>query len=407
MKKYISLLLTLSLIVSLVSCKKSEFQDDLITQTLGTTVDNYSETNISKTHETTKVTQTTSTTTTGTETESTTSNDSIPEHSKENHAATPTPKPSTSTVTQTTPTTIIVSPEVQQAPDINLVVEGINLSKQQWLDEIFEQANSFRISQGLTTFQRASAITWEAANIRAQEATVNLDRYRPNGQDCITVFNDLGHEIMIFSESIASSMENNAEGTFQYFLDYSPSRELLLSNEMKYLAIGYSSIKTQKGNTKHFIILHFYRTINIEGSYNSYTKQQWLDELFRLTNEYRAKHGKEALQKAPAVTWEVANLRADETTIKYEHDRPNGQKYYTAFTDLNTDIPNWCAENINCNHFGDSVQQVFQEWVDSPGHKANILSDNSKYLAIGYATDYYVFSNGSEDKAHFAVQIFH
>lgn len=212
---------------------------------------------------------------------------------------------------------------------------------------------------------------------------------------------------MIFSESIASSMENNAEGTFQYFLDYSPSRELLLSNEMKYLAIGYSSIKTQKGNTKHFIILHFYRTINIEGSYNSYTKQQWLDELFRLTNEYRAKHGKEALQKAPAVTWEVANLRADETTIKYEHDRPNGQKYYTAFTDLNTDIPNWCAENINCNHFGDSVQQVFQEWVDSPGHKANILSDNSKYLAIGYATDYYVFSNGSEDKAHFAVQIFH
>lgn len=85
-----------------------------------------------------------------------------------------------------------------------------------------------------------------------------------------------------------------------------------------------------------------------------------MDELFRLTNEYRVSQGLESLQKAPASTWEVADLRAQEITSSYSLTRLNGRKFDTAYTDLGYELPMWRAENINHNYFGDNVQHVFQ-----------------------------------------------
>lgn len=426
MKKYIIVVLVMSFILSCVACNQSEYLEETISGEAEVSGSAKMTTDIEASQPRTSTSSTgksTSTTEVSTETciETTISSPSDASDAtdtsdgqtttKKTQSTTPTsattPSPTTKRAEAITKATTTSGSEFEQAPVIELVIEEEPLTKQQWLDELIRLTNEFRVSQGKKPLQRASEITWMAADIRAHESTISISDIRPNGQDFYTVYNDLGHDPWTFSENIASSVENSVERTFQYFIDYQSAKDFLLNDKFNYLAVGYASTTTQKGYDKHFVVLHLYERINTNGSYNSYTKQQWLDELFRLTNEYRASQGKKPLQKAPAVTWEVANLRADETTIKYEHDRPNGQKYYTAFTDLNTDIPNWCAENINCNHFGDSVQQVFQEWVDSPGHKANILSDNSKYLAIGYATDYYVFSNGSEDKAHFAVQIFH
>jgi len=47
-----------------------------------------------------------------------------------------------------------------------------------------------------------------------------------------------------------------------------------------------------------------------------------------------------------------------------------------------------CGENIA--YCGESVSEVMELWMDSPGYKANILSKNFTHLGVGYYNGYWV-----------------
>ena len=69
---------------------------------------------------------------------------------------------------------------------------------------------------------------------------------------------------------------------------------------------------------------------------------------------------------------EVAMMRAAETTVKFDHTRPNGQLCFTACDKMR-------AENIAYGY--GTATHVMEGWMDSPGHKRNIM--NSSYQSIG------------------------
>ena len=75
----------------------------------------------------------------------------------------------------------------------------------------------------------------------------------------------------------------------------------------------------------------------------------------------------------------AAQLRANECKQSYDHTRPNGKKSKTALDDAGVSY-SWWGENINEKQ--KTVQSTMQSWMESKGHKANIL--NEKYTKVGF-----------------------
>ena len=99
-------------------------------------------------------------------------------------------------------------------------------------------------------------------------------------------------------------------------------------------------------------------------------------EVLDLVNQERAKQGLSALtMDADLMT--VAMQRAAETSIAFDHTRPTGQKCFTASAKMT-------RENIAVG--STTAQGVMEQWMNSSGHKANILSSDSVSIGIGCVT---------------------
>ena len=86
----------------------------------------------------------------------------------------------------------------------------------------------------------------------------------------------------------------------------------------------------------------------------------------------------------------VAMLRAAEIALSYSHERPNGEKSFSAYTDLGYSY-SWVAENIAAGY--QTAAEVFEGWkeadedYDGQGHRRATLSNS--YNAVGIAHVYY------------------
>ena len=97
-------------------------------------------------------------------------------------------------------------------------------------------------------------------------------------------------------------------------------------------------------------------------------------------NEQRRANGKSEL----VMNYDLqltAMKRAAESVLYFSHTRPNGTKCFTAFP--------WYPENAgeNLAKGQTSPEQVTNSWMNSAGHRANILS--SDYTAVGIGCIYY------------------
>lgn len=103
-------------------------------------------------------------------------------------------------------------------------------------------------------------------------------------------------------------------------------------------------------------------------------------EVLRLVNAEREKVGLEPLLYSDELE-EFALIRASEITEKFSHTRPNGEAWFEMLYD--SDL-NWYAigENIAAGY--ETPQQVVRAWMNSEGHRENILDPNYTHMAIGY-----------------------
>lgn len=96
-----------------------------------------------------------------------------------------------------------------------------------------------------------------------------------------------------------------------------------------------------------------------------------------LVNEEREKAGLKplTLQKKISV---AAQVRAQETEVSFSHTRPDGRNFATALTEAGVTYKG-AGENIAWGQR--TPEQVMNGWMNSAGHRANIL--NPKYTSIG------------------------
>ena len=144
------------------------------------------------------------------------------------------------------------------------------------------------------------------------------------------------------------------------------------SNSINSISIDDNKNTTTNNNNSQTNTQH-----NTDNSSQNNTKDPELVEkaqdVLNLINEERAKNGLSPL------TWSgklenAADIRAEEITQKFSHERPNDSEWWTV------DDSVMYAENLAEGY--DNPEDVLNAWMASPTHKENILDKDFKTCAI-------------------------
>lgn len=103
-------------------------------------------------------------------------------------------------------------------------------------------------------------------------------------------------------------------------------------------------------------------------------------EVLKRTNRERLAEGLWPLSINDAMLY-AAEVRAGELTINFEHTRPNGTEPWTVF-DENSIAYAAAGENIAYGY--NSPASVVEAWMNSSGHRANILSESFVHMGAGH-----------------------
>ena len=123
-------------------------------------------------------------------------------------------------------------------------------------------------------------------------------------------------------------------------------------------------------------------------------------EVIRLTNIERAKAGRSALIYNASLQ-RGAMMRAKEISIKFSHERPNGESFTTILNECGAG--HISGENIAAGQ--KSPELAVKAWMNSQGHKLTMLDKENLYIGVGFYQDndgryYWVqnFADGNPDE---------
>lgn len=117
----------------------------------------------------------------------------------------------------------------------------------------------------------------------------------------------------------------------------------------------------------------------------------YISQVLSLVNEERAKAGLSPLTLDTGAS-EAADIRAKEIVNNFSHTRPNGNSFSSALTENGVSYRS-AGENIAYGQ--NTPSEVMNSWMNSSGHRANILNQNFTKIGIGHyetanGTDYWV-----------------
>ena len=114
-----------------------------------------------------------------------------------------------------------------------------------------------------------------------------------------------------------------------------------------------------------------------EGSSSS----DYVSEVVRLVNIERTERGLSALTMDTTLNAAAAE-RAKEIIVNFAHERPDGSSCFTILREYGVSY-RAAAENIAGGQ--PTPEAVVNSWMNSPGHRANILNSSLRKIGVGYA----------------------
>lgn len=106
----------------------------------------------------------------------------------------------------------------------------------------------------------------------------------------------------------------------------------------------------------------------------------YAEQILKLVNKERAKVGLHALKLDTQVS-SAASVRAKEIQTSFSHTRPDGRKFSSVLTDNGI---RFTAAGENIAWGQTSPEQVMEAWMNSDGHRANILNAKFTKLGVGH-----------------------
>ena len=237
----------------------------------------------------------------------------------------------------------------------------------------------------LVARKRNKAAHNAAAAERAEELATTYSYVRPNGQRDFTVFAENGIGDVSVGENYLAGVSTPDSAMDQWMnLDF--ARERILNADATTVSVGHY----EGGAYGYYWVLIFSYP---ENSHTDDFRQEVLD----LVNVERAKYGLTPLVMGDANLTAAAQKRAEEIATVNSHTRPDGSKCFTVLKEYGvTAAPT--GENAAWGSV--SPQEVVDAWMQSEGHRANILNPEARAMGVGY---YY---NSSSTWGHQWIQIF-
>ena len=129
-----------------------------------------------------------------------------------------------------------------------------------------------------------------------------------------------------------------------------------------------------------FII--FEGDVPLAGEPGSEDIHDYVFEVVDLVNEERAAEGLAPLDLHREAT-DCAQLRAEEAKKSFSHTRPNGTTCFTALKEADIAYA-YAGENLAGKI--KTPEKVVKAWMDSPGHRKNIMNPNYTQIGVGYVS---------------------
>lgn len=222
-------------------------------------------------------------------------------------------------------------------------------------------------------------------NERAKELASSYSYVRPNGQRDFTIFAENGINDASVGENYIAGV-STPDAAVDQWMNIDFARERMLNADVTTMSVGHY----EGGVYNNYWVLIFSCP---ENSYTSNYRQEVLD----LVNAERAKYGLQPLVMGDAKLTAAAQQRAEEIATVNSHVRPNGTKWYTVLSEYGvTDA----AAGENAAWGSVSPEEVVNAWMNSEGHRANILDPEARAMGVGY---YY---NSSSTWGHQWIQLF-
>ncbi len=174
---------------------------------------------------------------------------------------------------------------------------------------------------------------------------------------------------LLYEAILGRSPEAAETDPWANLLNYTNTREyvfngFLLSPEF---AKQCAEIQTEVGNP-------------LETPDSSYAWQLNVSVL-SLCNQERASYGLGNLHTREDLWEDAAMIRATEIDTVFDHERPDGRKCFTVLDDAGFD---WKYAGENIAYGFRTAESVFEAWMNSEGHRDNILDEDFEDLATGF-----------------------
>ena len=290
--------------------------------------------------------------------------------------------------------------------------------------EVVRLVNVERSKEGLSPLGTFDSLT-QAAQIRAPEVGVLFSHDRPDGTSCFTALDQTGAKkgAYTWGENIAAGNATAAE-TVEQWMNSPGHRANILNPKYTHIGVGYCYDATS--TYRHNWVQMFVGTNSTpdgdssqtpgtgtppaatppkpdstaqkpdnttqkpdnttqKPSTTTSTPEELAAEVVRLVNVERSKEGLSPLGTFDSLT-QAAQIRAPEVGVLFSHDRPDGTSCFTALdqTGAKKGAYTW-GENIAAGNA--TAAETVEQWMNSPGHRANILNPKYTHIGVGYCYD--------------------
>lgn len=265
--------------------------------------------------------------------------------------------------------------------------ENSNLGAQDQIcqKDLLRLINEARAKADESPVQLGDDTHTDAAMERAKELVNTYSYVRPNGQRDFTVFAEKEIPDVSAGENYLAGV-STPEVAMEQWMRTDFTRERILNPDAITVSVGHYAGGTY-GN--YWVLIFSYP----ENAHTEDYRQQVMD----LVNAERTRRGLVPLEMGDANLTAAAQERAVEIATVNSHTRPDGTSCFTVLTEQGVkDAPT--GENAAWGSV--SPQDVMKAWMNSEGHRNNILDPEARKMGVGY---YY---NSSSTWGHQWIQIF-
>ena len=229
--------------------------------------------------------------------------------------------------------------------------------------QLFKLINDERKKSGLNEYKTETQLQ-NAADQRVKEIA--------NGIRKSTALKDNNIQFASYSEgSIITDM--TVEQVFAQMLK--SQRNLILNNKFTHAAAS-----VYESNGKKYWLMIYVVSRNDSIIKQELNIQKERDRVAELCNEARKQNNVSVSLILDAKLSEAAQKRAEELIKLFSHTRPNGTSFSTVLKEYNITYKA-SGENIANGQF--DADDVMKSWLNSPGHRANILQKNFVKIGVG------------------------